>query len=846
MATMKAKERNRLPDAAFGIPSKRMYPLYKLDGDKLVPDKAHIESAARLFGHASNEDKPQLAKNILKAARAAGIDSSGWTEVNKWAGHADKRAETKKEKFETESAISFDSIMEEASNTLCDLMNVYNEYYQGIINEYFAFVESVAYIRIGDDILLTDEDFESFYAEADIHCDDDNEGFTIEFTDEIVTELARGPYDEYLRRHGYDPKTNTIIDPSARPKMRRSDPNDPDSELVPVDDEDGNEVWARVSAGAIGSKKQRNRMNAFLKRNNYDPETGTIETGLLNPDGTKQRVPFGINTNPDGERMIYPAAYTLQDASHGIAMEKGLMQRRPAVSTGVLQHEIGHIASQLDQNPYRARDRREAVREISQADPSMFGNSHGISPDEYVADRYALRHNPYDKSGTTMTHSLRDYLPDQQTLRDQTRKQMEENDRFLAAAMADPRVDEATKRDMEKARRDMEREVHRSARRPDEVLRGLRATRDLYAGEIDDADDVDELGRIRYQVDQLDDMMQIGRNISSKSPQRKAIRKHANQEVDALRRKDYDTLADLRRKGSLAEYDLRDKSSRREAVAQRYIELSDRINAATDQAHKLEDLINSGTLTPAQQRKAYRKHQRLLEYIDRTIDLKLAQSESPEVLREPKRIQPSKQERAARKDLDRRLGKVRTVFGDADIDMDPVMHAAITNIAKQLGMTPKELADKAANGELPENVEAHIEELFDRYDKTGDASIFGKELEPVMAAGKKVDEAQTKRRAEETKRLHEARDKARAKNPDRTHSMNMALGKPNPSEEKKRSVHSAKITSATRGTTDETGKKEERKDTSKKSTPKKDELPVQPAAKKDSMTVNDQKEPKKK
>lgn len=97
MATLKAKDRNKLPDSAFGIPSKRMYPLYKLDGDKLVPDKAHIESAARLFGHAANEDKPQLAKNILKAAKAAGIDSSGWTEVNKWANHGDKKEKSVKE-----------------------------------------------------------------------------------------------------------------------------------------------------------------------------------------------------------------------------------------------------------------------------------------------------------------------------------------------------------------------------------------------------------------------------------------------------------------------------------------------------------------------------------------------------------------------------------------------------------------------------------------------------------------------------------------------------------------------------------------------------------------------------
>lgn len=103
MATMKAKERNALPDSAFGIPSKRAYPLYKLDGKKLVPDKAHIESAVKLFGHASRDDKPQLAKNILKAAHKAGMDTSGWNEVNKWAGHGDT-----KEKSVEEFAVTFE------------------------------------------------------------------------------------------------------------------------------------------------------------------------------------------------------------------------------------------------------------------------------------------------------------------------------------------------------------------------------------------------------------------------------------------------------------------------------------------------------------------------------------------------------------------------------------------------------------------------------------------------------------------------------------------------------------------------------------------------------------------
>ena len=48
MSKLSSEKRNRLNDSDFGIPEKRMYPLH---------DKAHIESAVRLFGHAENKYK---------------------------------------------------------------------------------------------------------------------------------------------------------------------------------------------------------------------------------------------------------------------------------------------------------------------------------------------------------------------------------------------------------------------------------------------------------------------------------------------------------------------------------------------------------------------------------------------------------------------------------------------------------------------------------------------------------------------------------------------------------------------------------------------------------------------
>ena len=89
MAKLKADKRNDLKDSDFGIPEKRMYPLN---------DEAHVKAAARMFGHASNEDKPALARKILRKAKEYGIDSSGWKQVNAWA-HKDSDSKPKQEAY---------------------------------------------------------------------------------------------------------------------------------------------------------------------------------------------------------------------------------------------------------------------------------------------------------------------------------------------------------------------------------------------------------------------------------------------------------------------------------------------------------------------------------------------------------------------------------------------------------------------------------------------------------------------------------------------------------------------------------------------------------------------------
>lgn len=54
---LQTKDRNELPDEAFGIPSLRKYPLH---------DKAHTLQAIKMFNHVPKEHEEELARNIIK------------------------------------------------------------------------------------------------------------------------------------------------------------------------------------------------------------------------------------------------------------------------------------------------------------------------------------------------------------------------------------------------------------------------------------------------------------------------------------------------------------------------------------------------------------------------------------------------------------------------------------------------------------------------------------------------------------------------------------------------------------------------------------------------------------
>ena len=62
--TLKAKDRNKLDDSEFGIPSLRKYPIH---------DKAHVSAAIQRFNHVDAKHEKELASNIIKAMKKFGM-----------------------------------------------------------------------------------------------------------------------------------------------------------------------------------------------------------------------------------------------------------------------------------------------------------------------------------------------------------------------------------------------------------------------------------------------------------------------------------------------------------------------------------------------------------------------------------------------------------------------------------------------------------------------------------------------------------------------------------------------------------------------------------------------------
>lgn len=70
------RERSELDNSEFGIPEDRSFPM---------TDAAHVRSAESYFRYALDNEKPELARNILAKAEEFGVTVSSPT-ILEWAG----------------------------------------------------------------------------------------------------------------------------------------------------------------------------------------------------------------------------------------------------------------------------------------------------------------------------------------------------------------------------------------------------------------------------------------------------------------------------------------------------------------------------------------------------------------------------------------------------------------------------------------------------------------------------------------------------------------------------------------------------------------------------------------
>jgi len=72
---LSTEDRKELKDSDFGLPKERAYPM---------TDATHVHAAEAYFRHASEKEKPELARNILKKAKEFGVDVESST-IKEWA-----------------------------------------------------------------------------------------------------------------------------------------------------------------------------------------------------------------------------------------------------------------------------------------------------------------------------------------------------------------------------------------------------------------------------------------------------------------------------------------------------------------------------------------------------------------------------------------------------------------------------------------------------------------------------------------------------------------------------------------------------------------------------------------
>lgn len=197
------------------------------------------------------------------------------------------------------------------------------------------------------------------------------------------------PFDEWLKKHDYDSSNNTIMLNGKR-----------------------------HDAGKVPSKKERNRINRFLRENNYDPKTETIETDITDKDGSNKRIKFNMINSKD-HSYYNPAS---EGHDEFINIDKREMVAKPQKSNQTLKHEEGHAAQTTQPGTHHAYSKRyhksgNTPVSTTREDLHDFIDSNPVDRDHYQdfeldADLYGFQHNRYASKNSKTKSGLNSQLND--------------------------------------------------------------------------------------------------------------------------------------------------------------------------------------------------------------------------------------------------------------------------------------------------------------------------------------------------------------------------------------------------------------------------------------------------
>lgn len=141
----------------------------------------------------------------------------------------------------------------------------------------------------------------------------------IEFENDLDIIQEMGLYEQYLKKHSYDPNTNTIVVNGKR-----------------------------VNAGSMDPKTIR-RINAFLKDHRYNPNDETILTDYLDANGERKRIQFIMGHGTPGFQTNGRTSYKLANNIENYGGPQSIMLDRQyvghkdrSVPEQVFGHEQGH------------------------------------------------------------------------------------------------------------------------------------------------------------------------------------------------------------------------------------------------------------------------------------------------------------------------------------------------------------------------------------------------------------------------------------------------------------------------------------------------------------------------